>query len=90
MQHSKPDPEPMLLAAKQLGIAAEKIIYVGDHPRDIDAGRAAQMPTILAAYGYLPPARADNLADWHADHVVANVAALHALLYSDIFNLKAV
>ncbi len=90
VQHAKPDPEPMFLAANQLGIAADQIIYVGDHPRDIDAGRAAQMPTILAAYGYLPPERAHDLNDWQADHVVADVAELQALLYSDIFSLKAV
>lgn len=90
VRQAKPDPEPMFLAANQLGIAAEKIIYVGDHPRDIDAGRAAQMPTVLAAYGYLPPAHSGNLADWQADHVVADVAELHALLFSDIFSLKAV
>lgn len=90
VQHAKPDPEPMFLAAEQLGIAADQIIYVGDHPRDIDAGRAAEMPTILAAYGYLPPARAENLVDWQADHIVMDVAALHTLLYSDIFCLKAV
>lgn len=90
VQHAKPDPEPMFLAANHLGIAADQIIYVGDHPRDIDAGRAAQMPTILAAYGYLPPERAHDLNDWQADHVVADVAELQALLYSDIFSLKAV
>ncbi|MCP5776006.1 HAD-IA family hydrolase, partial [Klebsiella pneumoniae] len=45
---TKPDPEPMYLAAKQLNLAAEDCIYVGDHPRDIDAGRHAQMLTILA------------------------------------------
>ena len=90
VQHAKPDPEPMFLAANQLGIAADQIFYVGDHPRDIDAGRAAQMPTILAAYGYLPPERAHDLNDWQADHVVADVAELQALLYSDIFSLKAV
>lgn len=90
VQHAKPDPEPMFLAANQLGIATDQIIYVGDHPRDIDAGRAAQMPTILAAYGYLPPERAHDLNDWQADHVVADVAELQALLYSDIFSLKAV
>lgn len=51
---TKPDPEPMYLAAKQIDLAAKDCIYVGDHPRDIDAGRAANMYTILAAYGYLP------------------------------------
>ncbi|MDN4860086.1 HAD family hydrolase, partial [Klebsiella pneumoniae] len=48
---TKPDQEPMYLAAKQLNIPANEIIYVGDHPRDIDAGRNADMYTILAAYG---------------------------------------
>ena len=48
---TKPDPEPMYLAAKQLNLEARDIIYVGDHPRDIDAGRNAEMYTILAAYG---------------------------------------
>ena len=90
VRQAKPDPEPMFLAANQLGIAADQIVYVGDHPRDIDAGRAAQMPTVLAAYGYLPPAHSSNLADWQADHVVADVAELHALLFSDTFSLKAV
>lgn len=89
VSRSKPDPEPMFLAAAQLGVTAEQIVYVGDHPRDIDAGRAAQMPTVLAAYGYLPPERASNLEDWQADHIVADVAALHALLHSNIFSLKA-
>ena len=46
---TKPDPEPMYLAAKQIDLAAKDCIYVGDHQRDIDAGRAANMYTIMAA-----------------------------------------
>lgn len=79
--HSKPHPEPMYLAAQQLGIAPERIIYVGDHPRDIDAGRAAGMPTVLAAYGYLPPAYRDNLEAWQADHIVYTVEQLIELIH---------
>lgn len=79
---TKPDPEPMLLAATKLGIAPEDIIYIGDHPRDIDAGRNANMPTVLAAYGYLPPEFADDLAAWQADYIVENVAELHTLVLS--------
>ncbi len=48
---TKPDPEPMYLAARQLNLPSEHIIYVGDHPRDIDAGRAAKMYTILPPMG---------------------------------------
>jgi N-acetyl-D-muramate 6-phosphate phosphatase len=74
---TKPDPEPMYLAAKHIQIATEDCIYVGDHPRDIDAGRAANMYTILAAYGYLPFAHKDDLTAWQADCIVNNVAELH-------------
>ena len=78
--HTKPDPEPMYLAANQINIKAEDIIYVGDHPRDIDAGRAAHMYTILAAYGYLPMQYRDDLDAWHADKIVHNVEELHSTL----------
>ena len=77
---TKPDPEPMYLAAKQINIAPEQCIYVGDHPRDIDAGRYANMYTILAAYGYLPLQHKDDLAAWQADAIVNNVTELHQLI----------
>ena len=79
---TKPDPEPMYLAAKQIDLAAEDCIYVGDHPRDIDAGRNAQMYTILAAYGYLPFAHKDDLTAWQADCIVKTVAELDDVIQS--------
>ncbi|MCH4248431.1 MAG: HAD-IA family hydrolase [Acinetobacter populi] len=80
VKQTKPDPEPMLLAASQLDIAPEQIIYVGDHPRDILAGQQANMPTVLAAYGYLPPESSQDLAAWGADDIVENVEQLHQLI----------
>lgn len=77
---TKPDPEPMFLAAQQLKIDPKQIIYVGDHPRDIDAGRNAQMYTILAAYGYLPLQHKDDLNAWQADCIVENVVELHQVI----------
>ena len=81
---TKPDPEPMYLAAKQLNLEARDIIYVGDHPRDIDAGRNAEMYTILAAYGYLPLESRDDLAAWQADAIIHIVPELHQLLKNKI------
>ena len=81
---TKPDPEPMYLAAKQLNLEARDIIYVGDHPRDIDAGRNAEMYTILAAYGYLPLESRDDLAAWQADAIIHTVSELHQLLKQKI------
>ena len=74
---TKPDPAPMYLAAQQINIAPEDCIYVGDHPRDIDAGRHARMYTILAAYGYLPLQYKDDLTAWQADYIVKDVPELH-------------
>ncbi|QER41194.1 HAD-IA family hydrolase [Acinetobacter suaedae] len=81
---TKPDPEPMYLAAKQLQIDPQEIIYVGDHPRDIDAGRHAEMYTILAAYGYLPIESRDDLNAWQADAIIHTVAELQQLLQQKI------
>ena len=69
--HSKPHPEPMFLACKELGIEPDSAIYVGDHPRDIDAGRAAGMFTIAVRYGYLPDT--PPVEQWQADLVVDSV-----------------
>lgn len=78
---TKPDPEPMYLAAAQLGLEPQQCIYVGDHPRDIDAGRNASMYTILAAYGYLPLQHKDDLTAWQTDCIVNNVTELHQVLH---------
>jgi len=82
VSQTKPDPEPMYLAAKHIAIAPQDCIYVGDHPRDIDAGRNAQMYTILAAYGYLPFAHKDDLTAWQADCIVKTVAELDDVIQS--------
>ncbi|AJK45433.1 phosphoglycolate phosphatase [Burkholderia plantarii] len=76
--HSKPHPAPLLHAADQMGIAPQRIVYVGDDLRDIQAGTAAGMATIAAAYGYCgdgaPP------ETWQAQHFAATTDALHELL----------
>jgi N-acetyl-D-muramate 6-phosphate phosphatase len=51
--HPKPHPAPLLHAAKLLDVAAARCVYVGDDLRDVVAGNAAGMPTIVAEYGYL-------------------------------------
>jgi phosphoglycolate phosphatase len=53
VNHQKPHPEPLLLACNQIKCDPAKTIYVGDHKRDIEAGRHANMKTIAALYGYI-------------------------------------
>lgn len=50
--HAKPHPAPVLEAASRLSLTASQCWYVGDDLRDIQAGQAAGMPTIAAAWGY--------------------------------------
>jgi N-acetyl-D-muramate 6-phosphate phosphatase len=50
--HAKPHPAPLLHAAAALGVAAAHCVYVGDDLRDVQAGNAAGMSTIVATYGY--------------------------------------
>jgi len=49
----KPHPLPLLHAAQLVGVEPERCIYAGDAERDIQAGRAAGMTTVVAAYGYI-------------------------------------
>ena len=74
----KPDPESILLSCRNLGARPANSIYVGDHLRDIEAGRAAGCRTIAAAYGYIQPG--ENPAAWGADHVVGSSEELCELL----------
>ena len=76
--HSKPHPAPLLEAARQLDVAPERCIYVGDDERDIVAGRAAGMPTVAAAYGYL--GKTADTDGWKADATIAAPGALLNLL----------
>ena len=76
--HAKPHPAPLLEAARQIGVAPEKCLYVGDDERDIIAGRAAAMPTVAAAYGYLGATAATD--HWKADATIATPADLLSLL----------
>jgi phosphoglycolate phosphatase len=66
--HSKPHPAPLLEAARRAGVAAGDCVYVGDDRRDIDAGRAAGMATVAAAWGYLGLGEA--VESWGADAVI--------------------
>jgi phosphoglycolate phosphatase len=70
----KPDPGPLLLACDIAGIDAWRSIYVGDASRDIEAGLAAGMGTIAAAYGYIT--EDDDPRAWGADILASDTEEL--------------
>lgn len=75
--HSKPHPAPLFEAAKRIGVLPEHCWYVGDDLRDIQAGQAAGMTTIAAAWGYCGEAAP---ATWNADVLVDTPQQLFELL----------
>ena len=74
----KPHPEPMFLACNEINAAPEQAIYVGDHVRDIEAGRNAGMYTIAVRYGYIEEPETVDL--WQADAIADTVSDLAKLL----------
>ena len=70
----KPHPAPMFHACKLAGVEPGRTIYVGDAARDIEAGRAAGMATIAAAYGYITVD--DKPSRWGADQIAADAEDL--------------
>ena len=66
--HSKPHPEPMLTACRQIQVPPEACLYIGDAQHDISAGKAANMKTLAATWGYLKPD--DKPQDWGADALI--------------------
>ncbi|MGZ5266368.1 MAG: phosphoglycolate phosphatase [Caldimonas sp.] len=75
--HAKPHPAPLLEAARRIGVAPELCVYVGDDKRDVEAGRAAGMATVVAGWGYL--GEGDPPAAWGADAMIAGPGELLAL-----------
>ena len=79
--HPKPDPEALFLACSEIATAPADCLYVGDHVRDIVAGRDAGMRTIAAGWGYIDGD--EDILDWQADWVVDQSQQLYSLLFKD-------
>lgn len=81
--HSKPHPAPLLEAARQLTLEPHECWYVGDDLRDMQAGRAAGMITIAAAWGYC--GHVEPTA-WDADALVDSPLHLLNLIRAQALN----
>ncbi len=60
----KPYPDPLLGAAREMELMPERVLYVGDDERDMQAAQAAGMGGVIARYGYLGAGRPPE--EWHA------------------------
>jgi phosphoglycolate phosphatase len=76
--HSKPHPEPLILACSMLNLDPASVLFVGDDLRDIESGRDAGTKTAAVRYGYIHPD--DNPDHWGADVVVDHPLDLRKVL----------
>jgi phosphoglycolate phosphatase len=81
LSRRKPDPDQLHHAANMLGISEEDTIYMGDDPRDVQAGKAAGMKTAVAAYGYIQDEH--DPRTWGADVVFQKPLELKDWLFSN-------
>lgn len=79
LSRRKPSPDQLHHAANIIGINESDCIYMGDDQRDVQAGKAAEMKTAVAAYGYIQDN--DDPRSWGADAVFNNALELKDWLF---------
>ena len=78
VSETKPHPEPIFLALEKLGQNSERCVYIGDHIRDIQAAKNADVIAVAAAYGYL--ATDAKVEEWYADFILQSPEQTTSLL----------
>jgi len=68
LNNSKPDPEGILLACEKMQCEPSQVLYVGDHPKDIQAASAAGAMSIGVRWGYIPLDQ--PIETWNADLII--------------------
>lgn len=75
---AKPYPDTLLIACRMTSSDVVDCLYVGDAERDVQAGKAAGMKTVVALFGYID--EMDQPQEWGADAMIAQPAELLDLL----------
>jgi phosphoglycolate phosphatase len=68
VKQTKPDPEGLFIAAETVNADPKNCLYIGDHERDIQAGKSAGMKTVAVEWGYIDDET--RPADWGADYLI--------------------
>ncbi|WP_406175295.1 HAD family hydrolase [Streptomyces canus] len=82
VSRGKPDPEPYLLAARELGVDPARCVVFEDAPAGLRAGRAAGMTTVALTTTH-------QAHELDADLVVENLSALSALVIGGNVEISA-
>ena len=63
---AKPDPEGIITALNLLNASNSESYYVGDHKRDIETGKNANVKTVACTYGF----HETDPHSWQADYII--------------------
>ena len=74
---NKPDPAPVVMGARLLGLEPPECLYVGDSPFDIRAGNAAGCPTVAVLWGMFGE---DELRTENPTYVIRTFSELVSLV----------
>ena len=77
LPQQKPDPAPLLHAARYFGVAPSQALMVGDSISDVKAARAAGFRIVCMSYGYN---HGLDIRDFAPDAVIDTLTELPALL----------
>ena len=76
LARKKPDPLPLLHAARHFAIPPEQALLIGDSANDVEAARAAGFRVVCVSYGYN---HGNDIRDSRPDAVIDSLAELPAL-----------
>lgn len=76
-EHTKPYPDPILLAAKKMNVAPENCLMIGDTTVDIRAGKSAGAQTVGVLCGF---GEEDELRKMGANEILEDTTKLIGLL----------
>tara|TARA_Y100000816_G_scaffold66338_1_gene44059 strand:+ start:688 stop:1335 length:648 start_codon:yes stop_codon:yes gene_type:complete len=76
VHQTKPDPEGILRALNLLDASIETSFYVGDHERDIQTAKNANVKSIACTYGYYE----SNPLSWGADYNIDSPIEIKEIL----------
>jgi len=72
-EKKKPDPMPLLHAAKLMQVEPENALMIGDSKSDVKAARAAHFHIFCMTYGYN---HGEDIRDYHPDAILDSFEAL--------------
>lgn len=79
-RHTKPYPDPILLAAQKMGVSPENCLMIGDTTVDIRAGKAAGAQTVGVLCGF---GEESELRKFGADTIIKDTTELLKILTVD-------